>query len=169
MPYLVIISSNVFVVEMFVFNFLVLVHVPLVQTEIILTKISFLNFFYKSFGGPKSFCGANDSPVLDFWWRLLLVLKTVWVALFALGQFSRVWNDIQLVMIMTPHCVMTVIGAQKSTINWNKWNSMDIWQFFWGILLPHAYSNCSYCFTSGNYNHYSQLLASAGSNAVLHS
>ena len=32
----------------------------------------------------KSFCGATDTPVLDFWWRLPWFLE--WAALFALGQ-----------------------------------------------------------------------------------
>ena len=31
------------------------------------------------------FCGAIDTPILDFWWRLLSVSKPEWAALFALG------------------------------------------------------------------------------------
>ena len=30
------------------------------------------------------FCGATDTPVLDFWWCLLWVSKPEWAALFAL-------------------------------------------------------------------------------------
>ena len=36
-------------------------------------------FFLKIFGGHESFCGATDTPVLDFWWHLLWVSKPEWV------------------------------------------------------------------------------------------
>ena len=32
-----------------------------------------------------SIFGATDTPVLDFWWRLLSVSKPEWTTLFALG------------------------------------------------------------------------------------
>ena len=32
------------------------------------------------------FCGATDTPVLDFWWCLLWVLKPEWAASFTLGR-----------------------------------------------------------------------------------
>ena len=35
--------------------------------------------------GYKNFCGATDTPVLDFWWHLLWVSKPEWEALFTLG------------------------------------------------------------------------------------
>ena len=33
-------------------------------------------FFFYIFEGHKSFCGATDTPVLDFWWGLLWVVTT---------------------------------------------------------------------------------------------
>ena len=38
------------------------------------------------FGGHKSFYGATDTPVLDFWCCLFSVSKPEWAALFALGS-----------------------------------------------------------------------------------
>ena len=38
-----------------------------------------LDHFFKFFGGHKSFLWANDTPVLDFWWRLPWVSKAVWI------------------------------------------------------------------------------------------
>ena len=32
---------------------------------------------------------ATDTPVSDFWWRLLWVLKPEWAALFALGEGDK--------------------------------------------------------------------------------
>ena len=38
--------------------------------------------FLKIFGGQKSFCGATDTPVLDFWWRVL------WFSRIRVGRHS---------------------------------------------------------------------------------
>ena len=35
------------------------------------------------------FYEATDTPVLNFWWRLLWVSKPEWAALFALGEAVR--------------------------------------------------------------------------------
>ena len=44
-----------------------------------------ISFFLRKIGGYMSFCGATDTPVLDFWWHLLWVSKPEWAALFTLG------------------------------------------------------------------------------------
>ena len=36
-------------------------------------------FFLKILKDMNPFCGATDTPILDFWWRLLLVSKPEWV------------------------------------------------------------------------------------------
>ena len=38
-------------------------------------KMASTKFFFLIFGGHKSFCGATDTPVLDFWWCLTWVSK----------------------------------------------------------------------------------------------
>ena len=43
-------------------------------------------FFKKFLEDIISFCGATDTPVLDFWWCLLWVSKPEWTASFTLGQ-----------------------------------------------------------------------------------
>ena len=39
--------------------------------------------FFKIFGRHKSFCGATDTPVLDFWWHMPWVSKPGWIPLLA--------------------------------------------------------------------------------------
>ena len=41
-------------------------------------------FFFKVFGGHMSFFGATGTPVLDFWWHILWVLKSEWVLPYSL-------------------------------------------------------------------------------------
>ena len=41
--------------------------------------INTILFFLKFFGGHESFCGATDTPVLDFWWCLPWVSKPGWI------------------------------------------------------------------------------------------
>ena len=41
-----------------------------------------LQIFKKKFEDISPFCGATDTPVLDFWWCLLWVSKQEWEALF---------------------------------------------------------------------------------------
>ena len=36
-------------------------------------------FFLKFLEDMSPFCGATDTPILDFWWRLLWVSKPDWV------------------------------------------------------------------------------------------
>ena len=38
-----------------------------------------LLYLEKSFGDISPFSGATDTPVLDFWWRLLWVSKSGWI------------------------------------------------------------------------------------------
>ena len=42
--------------------------------------------FFKFLEDIGPFCGATDTPVLDFWWRLLWVSKPEWAALFTHGR-----------------------------------------------------------------------------------
>ena len=41
--------------------------------------IGHIQFFYKIFGGNKSFCGTTDTPVVDFSWCLSWVSKPGWI------------------------------------------------------------------------------------------
>ena len=51
-----------------------------------LSKTVVDSFTYENFLEEMSpFCEATDTPVLKFWWRLLMVSKREWAALFALG------------------------------------------------------------------------------------
>ena len=43
------------------------------------------------------FCGAIDTPVLDFWWRLLQILNPQCAALFTVGRGIHVPWDSHLV------------------------------------------------------------------------
>ena len=58
-------------------------HVPFYTNWAIACKTKILGPFYfflkKFFVGHMSICGATDTPVLDFWWRLLWVSKPQWV------------------------------------------------------------------------------------------
>ena len=53
-------------------------------TEFFITK------FLEDIG---SFCGATDTPVLDFWWRLLWVSKPERAALFTLDGGANVTHS----------------------------------------------------------------------------
>ena len=46
------------------------------------------------------FCGATDTPVLDFWWHLLWVSKPEWAALFALGGGIHVTRSLKFTSIV---------------------------------------------------------------------
>ena len=66
------------------------------------------NDFLKHFWGDISpFCGATDTPVLEFWWRLLWVSKPGWAALFALDRGVR---DIQM--------IFTFLKERTSVFSW---------------------------------------------------
>ena len=54
-------------------------------------RIFFLLFFEKKFGGHKSFYGATDTPVLDFWWHLFWVTKSGWIPLLACFVTCMQW------------------------------------------------------------------------------
>ena len=48
------------------------------------------------------FCGATDTPVLDFWLRLLWVSKPEWAALFILGGGIHVTHSLRFTSGATP-------------------------------------------------------------------
>ena len=48
------------------------------------------------------FCGATNTPVLDFWWRLLWVSKPEWAVLFTLGRGICVTHSLRFISGMTP-------------------------------------------------------------------
>ena len=49
-----------------------------VRIASILTWFKGIFFFFKFLEDMSPFCGATDTPVLDFWWRLLWVSKPEW-------------------------------------------------------------------------------------------
>ena len=50
------------------------------SSEVIITLH---RIFFLKIGGHKSFCGATDTPDLDFWWGLNWVSKLGWIPLYA--------------------------------------------------------------------------------------
>ena len=83
----------------------------------------FVFIFLKFFGGHKSFHGATDTSVLDFWWCLLCILKPEWAALFTVGrgvQSPRFTSGVTLLtswytawqLVTVPHmCVSAEAGC----------------------------------------------------------
>ena len=63
----------------------------------------------------SSFCGATDTPVFNFWWRLLWVLKPGWAALFTLGGGIHVSHSLRFTSGATPadHLVKFVLGFKS--------------------------------------------------------
>ena len=68
------------------------------QVQISRTKIT--SFFKKFLEDISPFCGATDTPVLDFWWCLLWVSKPEWAALFVLGGGVRVTRSLRFTKII---------------------------------------------------------------------
>ena len=67
------------------------------------------------FWGHKSFFyGATDTPVLDFWWRLLWVSKPKWAALFVLGRGVYVTYSLRLTSGATPADLLLASMVAKS-------------------------------------------------------
>ena len=61
------------------------------------------SFFKKNLGGHRSpFCGATDTPILDFWWHLLWVSKPPWAVLFVFGRCVNVTCSLKFTSSMTP-------------------------------------------------------------------
>ena len=44
------------------------------------TMLTSISCFKNCSGDISPFCGATDTPILDFWWRLLWVSKKEWAA-----------------------------------------------------------------------------------------
>ena len=71
------------------------------------------------------FCGATDTPVLDFWLRLPWVLKTEWAALFALGRGVRSFDfmdfrqNIVLRPFFNPLIALSLIWLLSPDHNWH--------------------------------------------------
>ena len=49
----------------------------------------FLKFLYDT----STFCGATDTPVLNFWWRLLWVSKPGWISRLHASPQIHLWCD----------------------------------------------------------------------------
>ena len=77
-------------------------------------KVESNTFFKKNFGGHESLLWTTDTPVLDFWWRLLWVSKPAWAALFELGGGICVtWR-----VILYPNCCLSMkVYLYTLTIN----------------------------------------------------
>ena len=58
--------------------------------------------FFLKIGGHKSFCGATDTPILDFWWCLPWVSKPEQAALFTLGRGIHVKHSLRFTFSVTP-------------------------------------------------------------------
>ena len=67
---------------------------------------------YKILGGHMPFCGATDSPVLDFLGRLLLVSKPEWAVLFSLGRGIR---DIRSQRFTSSSTPVDLFGGQHDS------------------------------------------------------
>ena len=59
-------------------------------------------FFTKKLEDMSNFCGATDTPVLDFWWCLFWVSKPAWAALFTLGRGVHVTHFLRFTSCVTP-------------------------------------------------------------------
>ena len=64
--------------------------------------------------GP--FCGAADTPVFDFWWRLLWVSKSEWVVLFMLGRGIHVTHSLRFTSGVTPANLLVTSMAAKPSL-----------------------------------------------------
>ena len=62
------------------------------------------------------FCGATDTPLLDFWWCLLWVSKPEWAALFMLGGHVHVTCLLRFTSGATPADLMVASMAAKPSL-----------------------------------------------------
>ena len=69
--------------------------------------------FFQFLEDINSFCGATNTPVLDFWWCLLWVLKPARAALFPLGGGLRVTRSLSTLSWFTQGLV-AVVGRNDS-------------------------------------------------------
>ena len=70
-------------------------------------------FFKKNFGGHKSFCGATDFPVFNFWWCLLSDSKPEWEALFAFSRGVRDIHSLRFTSGATPAELLATSMASR--------------------------------------------------------
>ena len=68
------------------------------------------NIFFLSF---KVFCGASDTPVLDFWWHLLWVSQPEWAAFFMLGRGIHFTWSLRFTAGVTPADLLVASMAAK--------------------------------------------------------
>ena len=53
-----------------------------------------------------SICGTTETPVLDFWWRLLWVSKLEWATLFELcGGIAKLTHDGAVKMLISQQII----------------------------------------------------------------
>ena len=64
------------------------------------------------------FSGATDTPVLDFWWRLLWVSKQEWAALFKFGRGICVTHSLRFTSGVTP--VDLLVASKAAEPEWHS-------------------------------------------------
>ena len=72
-----------------------------------------LTFFKKNLEDISPFCGATDTPVLDFWWCLLWVSKPEWAVLFMLSRGIHVTHSLRFTSGATPADLLATSIAAK--------------------------------------------------------
>ena len=75
-------------------------HCSLLQVCYVITDCK--NFLFKKLEDISPFCGATDTPVLDFWWNLLWVSKPEEAALFTLGRGIWITYYLRFISGATP-------------------------------------------------------------------
>ena len=62
----------------------------------------FFFVFQKILEDISPFCGATDTPFMDFWWCLFWISKPEWATLFVLGRGACVTQSLRLTCGTTP-------------------------------------------------------------------
>ena len=75
------------------------------------SRQGFNPFLIKNLEGISPFCGATDTPVLDFWWHVLWVWKPEWAALPTLGRGICVACSLRFTSGATP---AEILGASMA-------------------------------------------------------
>ena len=82
-------------------------------------RLKHFKFLFKIFGVHKSFCGATDISVLDFWWHLLRVSKPEWAVLFLLGGGVCVTHYLRFTSGATPdNLLLTSMVTEPFSVKW---------------------------------------------------
>ena len=119
---------------------------PSVHVFFIVILFAFF-IFKRIFWDISPFCGATDTPVLDFWWCLVWVLKPEWAAWFAPGRgicacslrFTSWWSAWRLVTV--PHMHLGCWIWTRDLLR--GWVRQSDWSCVWGLKAPWAnYSIC---------------------------